>query len=80
MNEAYPRRQIVALANLLNHLVNVVPGLCKITGHENLDTNMLVAEDDPDKMIRRKVDPGPLFPWGLLMESISLERISTKDL
>jgi N-acetylmuramoyl-L-alanine amidase len=80
MTEPYPEAQITALVALLNHLVTQFPGLIEISGHEDLDTDMLVSEDKPDSLIRRKTDPGPLFPWPLLMDKVSLNRLTGKDL
>lgn len=79
MTEPYPDRQITALADLLNHLTALLPGLSKITAHEDLDTRLLPSEDKPDTLIRRKLDPGPLFPWVTLMDRVSLGRLNTND-
>jgi len=80
MNEPYPGAQIAALAALLNHLTTQLPGLEDIAGHEDLDTAMLPSEDRPDIMIRRKLDPGPHFPWPEVMGKIPLNRLTTEDL
>ena len=80
LTDPYPKEQIDALAGLLNHLVAQLPGLEGITGHEDVDTAELAAEDDPEVILRRKVDPGPLFPWATLMEKILLERLTPEDL
>ena len=80
MSEPYPDLQIGALTELLNHLHSVLPALKRVTGHEDLDTGMIPSEDKPDTMIRRKLDPGPLFPWSSLMKQTTLQRISAKDL
>ena len=79
MTEPYPTVQIKALAALLNHLVEQLPGLTGIARHEDLDTGMLPAEDKPDTMIRRKLDPGPCFPWSEFMNKISLNRLTAED-
>ena len=75
MTEPYPEIQIFALCALLNQLDDQLPGLADVTGHEDLDTDLLPSEDKPDIMIRRKIDPGPQFPWSLVMDNISLHRI-----
>jgi N-acetylmuramoyl-L-alanine amidase len=80
VTDPYPDQQIDALASLLNHLVAQLPGLEGVTGHEDLDTAQLAAEDDPGVMISRKVDPGPLFPWATLMDRILQERLTPEDL
>jgi N-acetylmuramoyl-L-alanine amidase len=75
MNESYPDAQVEALLAVLKYLENKLPRLASITGHEELDREMLPSEDQPDVRIHRKVDPGPLFPWPLVMENTSLERL-----
>ena len=80
MSEPYPDLQIEALAALLNHLVARLPGLEGITGHEDLDTTMVTSEDQPGAKVRRKLDPGPLFPWPVLMDKILLGRLTAGDL
>ncbi|HEY5775773.1 MAG TPA: N-acetylmuramoyl-L-alanine amidase [Xanthomonadales bacterium] len=80
MSEAYPEPQIEALTALVNHLHMQLAGLKKVAGHEDLDTAMIASEDKPDLLIRRKVDPGPLFPWSSLMNKIPLHRVTAEDL
>jgi N-acetylmuramoyl-L-alanine amidase len=80
MTELYPDFQIEALSKLLNQLEEQLSGLGNITGHSDLDTDMLQSDDQPDTMIRRKIDPGPLFPWSQLMAKISLKRLVAGDL
>lgn len=79
MSEPYPDRQIEALVFLLNELAAQQPGLELVTGHEDLDTDLLPADDRPDIQIRRKLDPGPLFPWPLLLSRITLRRLFTEQ-
>jgi N-acetylmuramoyl-L-alanine amidase len=80
MREPYPDAQIDTLAALLNHLAEQIPGLEKIAGHEDLDTGLQPSEDKPDTMIRRKLDPGPLFPWSAFMDRVPLNQITARDL
>ena len=80
MNEPYPDAQIGALVELLSHLAEQIPGLGKIAGHEDLDTGMRPSEDEPDIMIRRKLDPGPLFPWSAFIDTILLNRSTSGEL
>lgn len=63
MNESYPHAQIDALLDVLARLRAHLPGLRFIAGHEDLDTDEIEASDDPAIRIRRKLDPGPHFPW-----------------
>lgn len=74
MSEPYPAVQIDALARLLEHLISILPELKYIAGHEELDTQWLPSQDKPDIMIRRKLDPGPHFPWSAIMDRIPLKR------
>lgn len=76
MTEPYPAVQIDSLADLLVDLVAQLPGLDRVAGHETLDTDLQPALDDPVVMIRRKMDPGPLFPWQDLLSKTSLTRFS----
>ena len=80
MAEPYTERQMAALTALVNHLDRRFPGLKNIAGHEDLDTAMIPAEDQPDTLIRRKLDPGPLFPWSAFMKKIALTRCCAEDL
>jgi len=80
MSEPYAAPQIEALAALVDHLQTRLTGLEEIAGHEDLDTGMVASQDRPDTMIRRKLDPGPLFPWSELLNGVSLHRRTAKDL
>ncbi|HVR80959.1 MAG TPA: N-acetylmuramoyl-L-alanine amidase [Luteimonas sp.] len=75
MNEPYPEAQIAALIQLLQQLRTELPTLHWIAGHEDLDTETETAVDDPAVLVPRKRDPGPLFPWPRVMESVSLTRL-----
>mgnify|MGYP007104199793 FL=1 len=35
----------------------------------------MAADDDPAVMIRRKLDPGPKFPWARVLAGCRLERL-----
>jgi len=76
MDEPYPRVQIEALLALLKQLQATVPELHWIAGHEDLDTTEVPATDDPSRMVRRKRDPGPLFPWPRVLETVTLQRLA----
>jgi len=78
MSEPYTAEQLDALAALLLALRHRVPALKRIAGHEDLDLSMEVASDDPKRSVRRKRDPGPLFPWSRF-ESLGLDRIAQPD-
>jgi len=72
--EDYSRAQIESLVALLRDLKNRLPNLGTIAGHDELDTGLIAASDDPAIQLRRKVDPGPLFPWDEIESRVSLER------
>jgi N-acetylmuramoyl-L-alanine amidase len=74
MHEPYAEAQLIALAALLQHLRQTVPGLQWIAGHEDLDTTEVAATDDPGRHVRRKRDPGPLFPWSRILGAVDLQR------
>ena len=77
MDEPYTEAQIVALLGLLGSLQRGLPSLAYIAGHEELDTTEVPASDDENVQVRRKLDPGPLFPWERVMQSTTLERLDT---
>lgn len=77
--EAYPDAQIEALIGLLVRLGRELPALAFVTGHDRLDTDMRTAEDDPAVMIRRKLDPGPRFPWTRVLDAVDLEFIEEPE-
>jgi len=61
--EAYPQSQLDALKELLRELKARYPQMATLARHSDLDTKWVAAEDDPTVQIRRKIDPGSLFPW-----------------
>ncbi len=75
MDEAYPPAQVDALIALLDWLARSLPSLQWIAGHEDLDTELAVASDDPGLRVPRKRDPGPRFPWADVLTVTSLERL-----
>jgi N-acetylmuramoyl-L-alanine amidase len=74
MTEAYPQAQIDALVELVIGLRLRCPRLTDIAGHEDLDLTEVEATDDPDVKVRRKRDPGPLFPWDEVVAAIGITR------
>ncbi len=75
MDEPYPDTQVAALLALLAQLRAAYPGLRRIAGHEDLDTDLMPASDDPERQIRRKLDPGVCFPWTAIVPACGLERL-----
>lgn len=75
MDEPYTEAQLHSLVALLRQLQVELPTLKFIAGHEDLDTTEVEASDDHNRKVRRKRDPGPLFPWPRVMEALALERM-----
>ena len=75
--ETYADDQIDGLIELINHLHRNIPSLKHIAGHEDLDSSLIAASDDAGKQVRRKIDPGPLFPWQYIMKNIQLINIGS---
>lgn len=75
MDEAYPQPQIGALVALLGGLVDALPSLRWIAGHEDLDTGCVAASDDANVQLPRKRDPGPRFPWRDVLAAVPLQRL-----
>jgi N-acetylmuramoyl-L-alanine amidase len=80
MSQAYPQAQISSLLGLLQELERKLSSLRWITGHETLDSSRVSATDDPARSVRRKLDPGPLFPWREVLNSSGLEYLRTSSL
>ncbi|MBN8262065.1 MAG: N-acetylmuramoyl-L-alanine amidase [Xanthomonadales bacterium] len=75
MDEPYTEAQLAALLALLRDLRARLPGLAQVAGHEDLDLDEVEASDDPALRVRRKRDPGPLFPWPEVLATMPLRRI-----
>lgn len=76
MDEPYTAAQVETLVALLRRLTAEHPSLRWIAGHEDLDAAMVEASDDPSKQVRRKRDPGPLFPWQDVLARVPLQRLN----
>jgi len=61
--EEFPEEQIASTIQLMKSLKEKYPSLTRIARHSDLDTGEVAAHDNPKVMVRRKIDPGPLFPW-----------------
>jgi N-acetylmuramoyl-L-alanine amidase len=75
MTEPYGPQQMQALVGLLLMLRHDLPSLRWVAGHESLDTATVASSDSPGVLVRRKRDPGPLFPWDTVMKSVELRRL-----
>jgi N-acetylmuramoyl-L-alanine amidase len=74
MPDPYPAEQIAALLQLVARLQADLPALKWIAGHDELDQECIPAANDASVLIRRKLDPGPLFPWAQVLASCRLQR------
>lgn len=72
---AYTHAQIDALLCLLDKLRTDIPSLRSIAGHEDLDRRLEPATDDPNIMLPRRQDPGPMFPWDEIVPASGLQRL-----
>lgn len=75
MTEPYPPAQIRALTGLIADIAGRLPGVCYLAGHEDLDQTTVPASDDESLAVRRKRDPGELFPWTEVLSSCQLDRL-----
>ena len=80
MTEPYPEKQIVSLIGLLAWLCSTIVTLRRIAGHEDLDCASVPASNDPALSVRRKCDPGPLFPWSRVLSALPLQRLNSGSL
>lgn len=69
--------QIESLNRLLQSLKSELPGLHWIAGHDQLDTREVQAIDNATRLVRRKLDPGPGFPWTDVESASGLARFPT---
>ncbi|NQZ09296.1 MAG: N-acetylmuramoyl-L-alanine amidase [Algicola sp.] len=72
--EAYTPQQVHSVIKLVHRLSEQYPSIRNIAGHQELDQSLMPSSDDPNIKIRRKVDPGPLFPWAQLMSTVELSK------
>lgn len=79
MTEPYPDVQVNALTGLISQLQSTLPGLMWITGHEDLDQSRVAASDAPGILVKRKLDPGPKFPWKKVVSETGLKRLETGE-
>lgn len=70
--ESYPEAQIHALIDLLGRLESELPALAEIAGHDQLDHDWIAASDNPEILVRRKIDPGAGFPWTQVLSATRL--------
>ncbi len=75
MSEPYTAAQIDALLQLSLALSGRLPALRFVAGHEELDASVVPASDDESLSVRRKLDPGPRFPWQRFLSACRLTRL-----
>lgn len=78
-SEPYTIEQIASLLSLLSQLRSELPQLRWIAGHDVLDRRTEPASDDPSLMLARRLDPGPMFPWGEVRAASGLQAWATPD-
>jgi len=64
--------QLEALISLINQLKEQIPSITSIAGHDQLDLRFVPASNDARLTVRRKLDPGPDFPWTRVTEATGL--------
>lgn len=74
MQEAYSEAQIKALIMLVNELKSRYPTIKYTQGHEDLDTRMIVSDNNPLVQVPRKMDPGPYFLWPRFLKAVDLKK------
>ena len=73
MEEPYSDDSISNLKLLLTDLKAKLPRLKWIAAHQSLDVSRVPSSDDPNVMVYRKTDPGPMFPWHELIPDLGLK-------
>ena len=61
--EEYPAVQVAATLGTLEVLALRLPAATTLVRHSDLDERLVAATDDPSRRVRRRIDPGPRFPW-----------------
>lgn len=79
MEHPYSASQLKKLTEFLNELTGYLPRLKYISGHEHLDDERVSASDDAAIKVRRKRDPGPLFPWPDVLSATRLEFLNPRQ-
>lgn len=74
MTEPYTAAQIESLLALLKQLRQNHPNLHWIAGHDVLDQRKEASSDNPDLLLPRRIDPGPMFPWADVVAASGLQR------
>lgn len=77
--DPYPDPQIDALIALIDQLKVRLEQLHHIAGHDEIDRDWVEASDDTSQQVRRKLDPGPTFPWDRVIRETGLSPLVPQD-
>jgi N-acetylmuramoyl-L-alanine amidase len=66
--EQYSPPQLDSLRALLRYARTRLPRHVTLTRHSDVDQRLVPACDDPGLLVRRRIDPGPQFPWQQLLD------------
>ena len=73
-SDPFPEAQIESLEQLFRQLRRECSNLSEVEPHSRLDVREVSASDDASVMVRRRIDPGPLFPWARVERAFLLAK------
>jgi N-acetylmuramoyl-L-alanine amidase len=62
-DEVFPEPQVHALTLVLTALKKQCQNLAGLVRHSDIDQALVPSSDDANRKVRRRIDPGPQFPW-----------------
>ncbi|MEM7480921.1 MAG: N-acetylmuramoyl-L-alanine amidase [Acidobacteriota bacterium] len=78
--EDFPAEQVESLLDLLATLRKALPALRYLARHSDIDVEWVPASDDRSRSVRRKIDPGWLFPWREVLSASELDPLPRNSL
>ena len=72
VDDPYTPEQLKSLEMLVEKLKLQYPTIKYLARHSDLDKRKIKSSDHPKKMIQRKIDPGPLFPYSTFSKKVDL--------